>query len=428
LKGEEVLEMSSKHSIAELPPIELPTVRASLFDPPPELVELRAQQPLCRLRYSDGHIGWMVTSYQLARVLLADPRIGVDFSIRRPRLPIGFPRAERIAELQELWSPEHDKSEAIWAGDMLVQDPPNHARLRRLHSAHFTVRRIGEYRARIERIVADRLDAMEQAGAPVDLYSEFALAISSMTICELLGVPYTDRERFEQPAAAHDAPNAGLEDMRTAWEAEIEYAREVIERKRANTGEDLLSELVATSELPPDELVGAARELFRAGHHTTASQLALSVFALLFDRERWETLRANPAMINGAVEELLRYLTIFQYGPIARTALEDIDLEGTVIKAGDSIHVSLAAANRDPSKFAEPDRCDVSRDASGHIAFGHGRHVCLGQHLARLELQISLAGLIGRFPTLRLAVPAEEVPMHTRDSMLHGVYQLPVTW
>jgi cytochrome P450 len=222
--------------------------------------------------------------------------------------------------------------------------------------------------------------------------------------------------------------HASFEERAAATSAFSDFAHTVIEAKRTSPADDLLSELVLKGELTDTELVGAAMMLFSAGHETTANTLALSTFFLLCDRSRWDALRADPSSIAGAVEELLRYITIVQTGAATRTALEDVDLNGTTIRAGESVCVSLAAANRDPARFTDPDRFDPSRDANDHLAFGHGRHMCLGQHIARLELQIGLAGLMRRFPTLSLAVPAQDVQLYHGDHQLYGVHELPVAW
>jgi cytochrome P450 len=409
--------MTSAEATAEGAPVPLPTVRNHPFDPPPALGTLRGERQLCRLRYPDGHVGWLVTSHALARAVLADPRL----SVRPDRPPVGEP-GENAAVREALEDlPEN-------AGIVITLDPPAHTRLRRLQAGYFTVRRVSEHRAAIERIVSDCLDAMQKAGPPVNLVDVFALPVPSLTICEMLGVPRSDRYRFERPTEVSVDPHASAQEKIAAFREFCDYAHGVIEQKRIQPRDDLLSHLVADGQLTDDELAGAALQLFGAGHETTANMLALGTFALLCDRSRWETLQANPSLMDTAVEELLRYLTIVQLGAFTRTAVEDIELDGVKIEAGESVTVSLPAANRDPAKFSDPDELDLTRDASGHVAFGHGRHMCLGQHLARLEMQVALAGLMRRFPALHLAVPAHEVPMYSGERALYGVRELPVAW
>jgi cytochrome P450 len=389
-------------------------VRSRPFDPAPELAALREERPLCRLRFPDGHVGWLATGYVVARAILGDER----FSVRPLRFPIdegGFLEALEAG--------------AESAGNIAALDAPAHTRLRRLQTPYFTVRRVSQHRPAIERIVSMRLDAMEAAGPPVDLVETFSLPVAAMAMCELLGVPHSDRARFEQPAAViTDMEGTTPEEKTKAMADYYAYTRSVLERKRRNPSGDLLSELLATGELSDEELSGIAMVLFGAGHDTTSTMLSWSTFLLLYDRDRWENLRVQLPRIDGPVEELLRYLTINQLGPFARTALEDVQLGGIVIKQGESVAISLAAANRDASVFADPDRFDLSRDARGQLAFGHGRHMCLGQHLARLEVQIGLSGLMERFPTLRIAVPVEEVELRSGQNHLAGVDRLPVTW
>jgi cytochrome P450 len=271
---------------------------------------------------------------------------------------------------------------------------------------------------------------MEAKGQPADVVTEFARPIPSLILCDLLGVSRDERGRFDRATAAFlDDPEADFEENIRAVRDLLDYVRGVVERKRVEPQDDLLSDFITNAgDLTDDELVGAAWFLFAAGAHSTATMLALSVFALLYEPDRWQALQSADHMeLEGAVEELLRYLTIFQVGTM-RKASEDVDIDGVRIAAGDNLTVSLASANRDDARFAEPDRFDPLREAVGHLAFGGGRHKCLGQHLARLELQIALAGLLKRFPTLRLAGRAEDTPMHSAALALYGVDELLVSW
>jgi cytochrome P450 len=250
-----------------------------------------------------------------------------------------------------------------------------------------------------------------------------------MTICELLGVPHDDRPRFEHPTTVLFAgTRTSVEEKQGAQREFYDYVRGVIAEKRAHPGDDLLSELLAANELSDDELAGVAWFLFAAGHETTAGTLTTSLFFLLYDRERWELVRSHPSSIERAVEELMRYLPANRIGLASRMAREDIEVAGVTIKAGESVTVHVDAPNRDPERFPDPDRFDPSRDATGHLLFGFGRHMCLGMHLARLELQVSIRGLMERFPTLRLAVPQDEVPIRVSGFGYGAVERLPVTW
>lgn len=397
--------------------VEHPSTRVDPLDPPPALTALAEQAPIARMRFSDGQVGWLVTGYALGRSVLVDNRFQVDPVV----LPLGD--AEMIAEIDRV-----ERSTPEWEGVLIMLHPPQHTKIRRVAAKHFTVRAIRAQQPAIERIVAERLDEMAAAGAPVDLVTQFAFPVTSCSICELLGVPHSDRERFERPSAVLADPHLSAAEKRAALESFYDYCRRVVAEKRAAPRDDILSALAQEEELSEAEIVGLARQLFEAGHETTAAQISLSVIALLRDRARWDALRADPAKLEGAVDELLRYLSILQMGTFARTATEDVELDGVVIRRGEKVVVSIPAANRDPEKFPGGDRLDLDRDAAGHLAFGHGRHMCIGQHLARLELEVALRGLIERFPTLRVAVPFDELRYHSGEHQLYSVESLPVAW
>jgi len=395
--------------------LSLPTARAQRFEPPLGLGRLR-EQPVCPLRYPDGYVGWLVTSHALAKTVLTDSRFGV-----RPFRPaLGDPAtngalAEAIEEAPET------------SGNLLLIDPPQHTRIRRLQTGYFSVRRVSEHRAALERIVSEYLDAMEKAGPPVDFVEMFAHPVPALVLCELLGVSPSERHEFERLTVESLDEHASAEAQVATLHAFNDYCRQAIEQKRAQPADDLLSDLIRREETSEDELTGIMAFLFVAGHETTATMLGLGTFALLSERGRWEALHTDPSAIDSAVEELLRYLSII---PVAttRTASEGVDLDGVAIRAGESVTVSLAAANRDPGKFDRPNELELTRDASGHLAFGQGRHMCLGQHLARLELLVALAALVQRLPRLRLAVPIEEVRFHDDEHSPYGIRELPVTW
>jgi cytochrome P450 len=380
------------------------------------------EQPPRRHRFPDGHLGWLVTGYAAGRAILADPRFS-----QRPLRAVGGIDDGGFQEA--LSGPES-------AGDLLRIDPPDHTRLRRLQTGYLTVRRVAEHREAVEGVVAACLDGMEEAGRPVDLVEMFAYPVPSLVLCDLLGVARSERARFERPTGVLvDYAGSSPEQKKLAMDEFYAYIRGVIEEKRVQPGDDMLSELIAIGELSDDELAGVAFFLFAGGHHTTATMLSLSAFFLLSERERWEVMRSDPAGIDRAVEELLRYLNPIN-DPLPRTALEDVEIEGVVIKAGETVALLTAQPSGDPDRVEDLGRFDPSRDpATGHLAFGHGRHMCLGQHLARLELQVALEGLMRRFPTLHLATAAADVPLrryafpeHGGNPDLHGVEHLLVSW
>ncbi|MFG3507466.1 cytochrome P450 [Streptomyces sp. NPDC047821] len=378
------------------------------FDPPAGLAGLREHQPLTRLSYPDGHIGWLATGHATVRRIAADPR----FSSRLELMHYPFPGG-----------PDGPLPPAP-VGDMTGMDAPEHTRFRRLLAGKFTVRRMRELTSRVEQITAEHLDAMERHGPAVDLVEAYAHPVPALMICELLGVPETGREVFKSRAAAMFDPEASPEQQMEAMTRLAEFVHELALDKRARPTDDLLSDLTGT-DLTDEELAGVGSLLLGAGLDTTANMIGLGTFALLSHPDQAAALRADPAIADQAVEELLRYLTIAHTG--ARVALEDVEVDGQIVKAGETVTLSLQAANRDPARFADPDTLDLSRKATGHLAFGHGIHQCLGQQLARVELRVALPALFTRFPTLRLAVPPEEVPVRTAAS-IHGVQRLPVTW
>ncbi|MFG2095909.1 cytochrome P450 [Streptomyces sp. NPDC048612] len=408
---EAAAERAVQEAAAEPEPVTLPPLVHAAgrpFDPPAGLAELREQQPLRRMRYPDGHVGWLATGHAVVRAIAADPRFSSRYELMRYPLPGGPTGALPPAPL----------------GDLTGIDAPEHTRYRRLLAGKFTVRRMRQLTTRVEEITAEHLDAMERQGPVVDLVRAFAHPVPALMICELLGVPEHERARFQEHTAVLGSPDAGMAEQIAALTTLAEFVRALVVAKRAGPTDDLLSDLT-TSELTDDELGGIGSFLLAAGLDTTANMLGLGTFALLSHPEQAAALRGDPGLADQAVEELLRYLSIAHTG--MRAALEDVELDGRLIKAGETVTLSVAAANRDPLKFPDPDTLDLHRKASGHLAFGHGAHQCLGQQLARVEMRVAFPALFRRFPTLRLAVPPEDVPL--RDAMnIYGVHRLPVTW
>ncbi|GGR34601.1 cytochrome P450 [Streptomyces netropsis] len=390
--------------------VTLPTRRPQgcPFDPPTELAELRERQPLTRMRYPDGHLGWLATGHSTVRAIAADTR----FSSRYELMHFPFPGTEGV------------EIPPATVGDLTGMDQPEHTRYRRLLAGKFTVRRMRALTERVEQITAEHLDAMESQGPTVDLVQAFAHPVPALMICELLGVPEAEREAFKARAAAITAPGSTLDEQVAALTGLGEFFRDLVAAKRAHPTDDVLSDLT-TSDLTDEELAGIAGFLLAAGLDTTANMIGLGTFALLTHPDQAAALRADPGLADQAVEELLRYLTITHTG--LKSALEDVELDGQLIKLGESVTLSLQAANRDPARFDDPATLDIHRKATGHLAFGHGIHQCLGQQLARVEMRVAFPALLTRFPTLRLAVPPEDVPLRT-DMNIYGVHRLPVTW
>ncbi|MFJ5997096.1 cytochrome P450 [Streptomyces sp. NPDC092370] len=391
----------SLHTVTTLPTERQPTCP---FDPPAELIDARRHGPISRYTHPGGQPGWLITGYDLVRSVLADPR----FSSRK-----------------ELMNMVDFELPPAPPGEFLLMDEPQHGRYRKPLVGRFTARRMRLLTERIEQITTDCLDAMEKAGPPADLVTAFAKPIPTIVICELLGVPYEDRGSFQEQIDTFMGGTTSDEELIAAYTATQEYLAELVAAKRANPTDDVLSELT-DSDLTDEELKGISLILLAAGFDTTANMLSLGTFALLRNPEQLAALRADPALVDGAVEELLRYLSVAK--SFMRTALEDVEVGGQTIEAGTTVVLSYNTANRDPERFTDPHVLDLHRQDGGHLAFGHGIHLCLGHQLARIEMRVAFSALLNRFPTLRLAVPAEDVPLRPETADIYGVKSLPVTW
>jgi cytochrome P450 len=320
------------------------------------------------------------------------------------------------------------EQESQRAGNLLGMDPPEHQRLRRMLTPEFTIRRIKRLEPRITQIVDEHLDAMEAGGSPADLVEAFALPIPSLVICELLGVPYADREGFQRRANKQlDLALPIPERLDLARESRA-YMLDLVRRARVAPGEDIIGMLVRehADELTDDELVGVASLLLLAGHETTSNMLGLGTLALLRHPEQLAAVRDEPDAIGPAVEELLRWLSIV-HTSIPRITTADVEVAGVPIPAGQLVFASMPAGNRDPEFIDAPDELDIRRGAPGHLAFGHGVHHCLGAPLARMEMRIAWPALFRRFPDLALAEDFDHVAFR-EFHFIYGLRSLQVTW
>lgn len=313
---------------------------------------------------------------------------------------------------------------------LLGEDDPEHQRQRRMMIPSFTLKRAGGLRPAIQRIVDGLLDTMIEQGPPADLVPAFALPVPSMVICDVLGVPYADHEFFEeQSRRLLRGPTAA--DSQGARDRLEEYLGGLVDAKarQSEPGDGVLDDLVhqqlSQGTLERADVVSLAVILLVAGHETTANMISLGTFTLLQNPGRLAELRADPALLPAAVEELMRMLSIAD--GLARVALQDIEIDGTTIRAGEGVFFSTSVINRDPGQYEEPDALDFHRPTRHHVAFGFGIHQCLGQNLARAELEIALGTLLTRLPGLRLAAPAEKIPFKPGDT-IQGMLELPVTW
>ncbi|MGW3030410.1 cytochrome P450 family protein [Streptomyces sp. NPDC001178] len=378
-------------------------------DPHSVYARLRERGPVHRVRLpvpDQHHVTWLVVGHEEARTALADPRLAKDSS----RIGMVFLDEELIGK------------------HLLASDPPQHTRLRGLVSRAFTMRRVEELRPRIQEITDGLLDAMLPLGR-ADLVDSLAYPLPITVICELLGVPELDRGEFRKMSSEAVAPtDADLEHK--AFTRLAEYLTELIEDKRcAGPSGDLLSDLIRTTaedgdRLSPGELRGMAFILLIAGHETTVNLIGNAVHALLTHPDQLAAVRADLSLVDGVVEETLRY-----EGPVEnatfRFAAEPLEIGGTQVEKGDFVMVGLTAADRDGLRYPAPDRFDIHRDTRGHLAFGHGIHYCLGAPLARLEARTAIRTLLERAPGLALdGPPGEWLP----GMLMRGVRSLPVSW
>ncbi|MEU6258417.1 cytochrome P450 [Streptomyces sp. NPDC047043] len=394
-------------------PVAFPQDRTCPYHPPTAYEPLRADRPLTRVTLYDGRQVWLVTGHALARDLLADQRLSTDRT--HPDFPAPTERFTAVKNRRVA---------------LLGVDDPKHRTQRRMMVPSFTLRRAVELRPEIQRIVDERIDAMIAQGPTAELVSAFALPVPSMVICALLGVPYADHDFFEgQSRRLLRGPT--VHDVQDARDQLDAYFEELIDRKlkQPEPGDGVLDELVhqqlREGVLDRQEVISFATILLVAGHETTANMISLGTFTLLQHPERLAELRDDPGLIPHAVEELMRMLSIAD--GLLRRATEDIEAGGTTIRAGDGVVFATSVINRDQDVYAEPDTLDWHRPARHHVAFGFGIHQCLGQNLARAELEIALHTLFDRLPTLRLTAPAEEIPFKPGDT-IQGMLELPVTW
>ncbi|TVT14298.1 cytochrome P450 [Amycolatopsis acidiphila] len=356
---------------------------------------------------SGGEV-WALARHEHIRTMLADPRFSSDRA--NPGFPLLLFSQRRVTNFR---------------ASLISMDPPEHGPARRAVVGEFTVKRMAALRPRIQQIVDEHLDAMLAGPKPADLVQALSLPVPSLVICELLGVPYADHEFFQTRSSTllrrttpGDERVAAVDELRS-------YLDALITRKEQEPGDDLLSRQLERTTAR-EELVSLAFLLLIAGHETTANMISLGTVALLEHPEALAAIREDPAKTPSAVEELLRYFTIAEFAT-SRVATEDIELGGVLIRKGEGVIALGNTANRDPEAFEQPDDLDVERGARHHIAFGFGAHQCLGQNLARMELQIVFDTLFRKVPGLRLAKPSAELPFKD-DANIYGLYELPVTW
>jgi cytochrome P450 len=381
----------------------------------PTYEELRGCDGMAVVQPPYGKCTYLAVRHEDVRTVLGDAR---------------FSRARSVGEDEPRVHPFVPRPDALSA-----MDPPEHTRLRKALTGAFTVRRMQALRPRVAQIVDDLLDQVEKQGPPADLVAAFAHPMPIMVICEVLGVPFGDRDRFANWAMmtlATASSGVSMDEIADARKQMFGYLAGLVAARRAEPANDLLSVLAEAHDeggrLTESEMLGLASSVLVAGHETTANQIASFVYTLMVNPNRWQELRVTPDLVPRAVEELLRVAPVTATAGFSRMATEDIQVGSQLVRAGERVMPTLFSANQDPAAFPDPKAVDFHRDNIGsHVAFSYGAHHCPGSNLARMELQVALGSLVGRFPDLRLAVPADEVAW--KASLLsRGPQSLPVAW
>ncbi|TDB70155.1 cytochrome P450 [Micromonospora sp. KC723] len=382
------------------------------LDVDPRYGQLRREEPLTRIQMPFGEPAWLATRYADVRTVLADPRFSRAASVGRDQ--------PRNTSLQP--------DEGI-----LAMDPPEHTRLRRLVAKAFTARRVEELRPRTRAIAEELVEAMLAAGPPADLVAHLATPLPIQVICDLLGVPVTDQDRFHTwSEAIVSTTSLSPETIRNYVDQLMGYMAELIAQRRVTPTDDLIGAMVRARDenadrLTEQEVVQLAAGLLAAGHETTVTQIPNMVYVLLTEEGGWDRLCAEPDLVPKAVEELMRFIPLGATAAFPRYATEDVELGGVLVRAGEPVVVSVHSANRDESVFTDPDRLDLGRELNPHLGFGHGVHHCIGAQLARMELQVVLETLLRRTPRLRLAVPVSELTWK-HGLLVRGLTAMPVQW
>ncbi|WP_370950048.1 cytochrome P450 [Amycolatopsis sp. cg5] len=397
-------------------PLALPMPRSCPMRPPDQYAELRAGAPLAKITLPSGRTAWFITRYEHVRRFLTDRNVSTNRL--HPNFPFYLPLSRKLREGVN--------------ASLMSLDPPEHTVLTRMVIPEFTHKRAQTLRPRIQRIVDENLTRMLDGDRPADLVEVLCRPITSQVICEVIGVPYRDRDIFHATSKVMADRNATSHERDEADATLRNYLSDVVaeKAKEAVPGDHLIGRIMAknkeTGVLSEEDIAALCLSLLTAGHETTANVISLGTVLLLENPEQLAAFRADPARTAGAVEEILRHTTITDPSGL-RVALADIEVGDMVVKAGDAVVVSTAAANWDETVFPHPEKLDFDRDARQQLAFGHGIHRCIAQNLARVELEIVFTSLFARIPGLRLAAPVEELSFKD-GSLLYGLHALPVTW
>lgn len=382
------------------------------LDLDPLYAQLRRQEPLCWIQLPYGEPAWLATRYEDAKVVLGDSR---------------FSRAEGLTHDEPRVRPISTPP-----GSLMIMDPPDHSRLRRLAAKAFTHKRVEQWRPRVRQIADGLLDELLATGAPADVVGHFALPLPITVICELLGVPFADRDDFRRWSDSFVSTTKFTPAEAAGYRARLqEYMAGLIAEHRKAPKDDLIGDLVtardADDRLSEEELLILVQGILVAGFETTATQIPNFLYVLLNHPDQLAAVRADPALVPRAVEELLRHIPLGVAATAPRYALEDIEMGGVLVRAGQPVVVALHAANRDESVFTDPDKLDLRRREAPHVGFGHGAHHCLGAPLARVELQVALHTLLTRLPGLAFAGTEQDVVWKT-GMATRGPERMAITW
>ena len=390
-------------------PLSFPSPRERPLDPPSVQTDLRETCPVVAVELHDGQPAWLLTRYDDIRTVLSDDRFS-------------------SADLWRFAGSANRAAAERAETSFTVMDPPEHTHYRRLFTRYFTLKRVATLRPRIQQIVDAAIDLLLVEPGRADLVRDLALPIASQTMCAVVGVPYEDHDWYEARAEVRSRMDGDPAESERAFQDLLAYMSGLVDRAHGRPGDDVITasvrDLLEPGLIDQADLVAGLRLLLTAGHETTATMIATGTYVLLTHPEQLDELRHDPALLPGAIEELLRYISMLFI--LVRTAKQDTEIGGQPVCAGDGLIVGPALANKDPRAFPDPDRFDIHRDNRHHVAFGFGPHQCLGQPVARLELEIVLETLLRRVSTLRLAVSPDEVAF--KRTNLVGVASLPVTW
>jgi cytochrome P450 len=396
-------------TILELPLF--PSPRVYPLDPPPVLRELQASQPVARVRLYGGTQSWLLTGYETARTVLHDETFSADAG------RTGYPQV-------------HPTLTHFTSGMLNHMDGPEHDVYRRMLAPEFIVKRVDKLRPLVASSVEDLIATMLEKEPVVDLVEALSIPLPALVMSALLGVPYSERDYFVQCAETFLGGHSSIEQVMEARTSIQAFLAELVERRRVEPQDDLLSRVVVQYVKPGDlsaqQLVGFAELLLTAGFDTTQNTIALGTLVLLQNPDQLALLKQNPSLVHSAVEEMLRYLTLPHLGR-HRVVTRDIEVDGHLLREGDGVIVALNQANRDPAVFSDPDRFDIRRSGQPHLGFGYGPHQCLGAMVARTELRAVFSVLFERIPTLALAVPLDQIRFK-HDHAVYGCESLPVTW